>query len=92
MPDRRRRDAGADKIAKLLLAAIAADRFGRMTLQHRVGRCQIEALDVAPARRVEAEGQAALARKIGKAPADLQRVEDLPGEVIDRARSSARPG
>ena len=38
MEDRRRRHAGADEIAQLLLAAIAADRFGREALQHGVGR------------------------------------------------------
>ena len=86
MEDRRRRYAGADEIAQLLLASVAADRFRGEALEHRVGRGGIEPFDVAAAGRVEAQREISLCREFGKAPADFERVGNLAREIVDQHR------
>src|SRR5207302_4006194 len=84
MPDRRRRDAGADEVAQLRLGAIAADRLRRVALQHIIGFGEIEPLDIAPAMGVDPDREAPRRREIGEAPADIERIAYLAAEIIDQ--------
>src|SRR6516225_484966 len=71
-------------MAQLLLAAIAADRLRRMTLEHFVRASRIEPFAVTPTGRIDADRELAVSRELRESPRDRRGIRRLLPEIINQ--------
>src|SRR3990172_2385753 len=83
MVDGGRGDTGADEPVQLRIGAVLADRLRLVPPEAGGGARGGGPPDLAAAVGVEPQGQVALYRQVGKTAAHLDRVLNLPAEVID---------
>ena len=84
MPDRRHADTCSHQVLELGFCPVTSGGIGNMTIQHGIGLRRVQTFAETTAMSVQPESKPPGSRQFREVVRHLERVGDLPAEIIDQ--------